>query len=204
MLLLGRGRRRRKHPDPTRIVPALPPNPGAEMAVMLLLGLSSLSALGFILVYAFADSLSHVTQLLGLALGLAFLFLAAALVVVGEKLVPTEQIAEDYPPHENEHEQQVIAEVIDESGSRFPPRPLQARPARGGWEAGRPPHAGSVVRAALPGRRLPRTPWRRGRRLVDEHGRPYKASDIEENDFYLAFPEGARERGRSRWRPRSS
>jgi ubiquinol-cytochrome c reductase iron-sulfur subunit len=35
-----------------------------------------------------------------------------------------------------------------------------------------------------------RTPWRRGRRLVDENGRPYKASDIEENDFYLAFPEG--------------
>ena len=32
----------------------------------------------------------------------------------------------------------------------------------------------------------------RGRRLVDENGRPYKASDIEEDDFYLAFPEGER------------
>jgi ubiquinol-cytochrome c reductase iron-sulfur subunit len=35
------------------------------------------------------------------------------------------------------------------------------------------------------------TPWRRGRRLVDEDGRPWLASDIEENDFYTAFPEGA-------------
>jgi quinol---cytochrome c reductase iron-sulfur subunit len=35
------------------------------------------------------------------------------------------------------------------------------------------------------------TTWRRGRRLVDEKGRPWKASDIEENDFYTAFPEGA-------------
>ena len=198
VLLLGRGRRRRKHPDPTRIVPALPPNPGAEMAVLLLLGLSSLSALGFILVYAFADSLSHVTQLLGLALGLAFLVLAAALVVVGEKLVPTEQIAEDYPPHENEHEQQVIAEVIDESGSRFTRRGLFKLGLLG---------AGGTLGLALltpavsfgPLFRVGdflRTPWRRGRRLVDEHGRPYKASDIEENDFYLAFPEGATEEGK--------
>jgi ubiquinol-cytochrome c reductase iron-sulfur subunit len=35
------------------------------------------------------------------------------------------------------------------------------------------------------------TPWRRGTRLVDEHGRPYRASDIEERNFYTAFAEGA-------------
>src|SRR5581483_9127487 len=35
------------------------------------------------------------------------------------------------------------------------------------------------------------TPWRRGRRLVDVDGRPWKASDIEEDDFYTAFAEGA-------------
>ena len=35
------------------------------------------------------------------------------------------------------------------------------------------------------------TPWRRGRRLVDDGGRPWRASDIEEKDFYTAFPEGA-------------
>jgi len=35
------------------------------------------------------------------------------------------------------------------------------------------------------------TPWRRGRRLVDETGRAWKASDIEEDTLYTAFPEGA-------------
>src|SRR5438477_173663 len=35
------------------------------------------------------------------------------------------------------------------------------------------------------------TPWRHGRRLVDEEGRPYRADEIEEDDFYTAFPQGA-------------
>src|SRR5256886_13516013 len=35
------------------------------------------------------------------------------------------------------------------------------------------------------------TPWRRGRRLVDEHGRPYRASDVEEDTLYTAFAEGS-------------
>jgi ubiquinol-cytochrome c reductase iron-sulfur subunit len=36
-----------------------------------------------------------------------------------------------------------------------------------------------------------RTPWRRGRRLVDENGVPYRSADIEQDTFYTAFPEGA-------------
>jgi ubiquinol-cytochrome c reductase iron-sulfur subunit len=36
-----------------------------------------------------------------------------------------------------------------------------------------------------------RVPWRRGRRLIDEDGRPYRASEIDEGTFYTAFPEGA-------------
>jgi ubiquinol-cytochrome c reductase iron-sulfur subunit len=35
------------------------------------------------------------------------------------------------------------------------------------------------------------TPWRRGRRLVDESGRPWRAADIEPDGLYTAFPEGA-------------
>src|SRR5207247_7476 len=36
-----------------------------------------------------------------------------------------------------------------------------------------------------------KAPWRRGRRLVDENGNPIRADDIEEKNFYTAFPEGA-------------
>jgi ubiquinol-cytochrome c reductase iron-sulfur subunit len=191
VLLLGRGRRGPKENE-TRIVPALPPDPGAELAALALLGLSSLCAVGFILVYAFADSLPDVTPLLGATIGLALLFLAAALVVVGLKLVPTEEIAEDYPPHEHPGEQQVIAELVDESGTRF----TRARLFKLGLLG-----AGGTLGLALLTPAVSfgplfhvgdflRTPWRRGRRLVDENGRPYKATDIEQKDFYLAFPEG--------------
>jgi ubiquinol-cytochrome c reductase iron-sulfur subunit len=197
VLLLSR-RRRRPTPEETRIVPALPPNPAAELAVLALLGLSSLSALGFILVYAFARSLPNATQLLGIALGLALLFLAAALVVVALELVPSEEVAEEYPPHEHPGEQQVIAELIDEGGSRF----TRARLFKLGLLG-----AGGTLGLAILAPAVSfgplfrvgdflRTPWRRGRRLVDEHGRPYKAADIEESNFYLAFPEGVGPEGK--------
>jgi ubiquinol-cytochrome c reductase iron-sulfur subunit len=39
--------------------------------------------------------------------------------------------------------------------------------------------------------RFYRTPWRGGRRLVDERGRPLHADDIEEGVFYTAYPAGA-------------
>ena len=192
VLLVGRRRRRRPDEEETRIVPALPPNPAAEAAVLALFGLSSVSALGFILVYAFSDSLPDVTPLLGATMGLALLFLAAALVVVGLKLVPVEELAEEYPPHEHPAEQQVIAELIDESGTRFTRGRLFKLGLLG---------AGGTLGLALLAPAVSfgplfhvgdflRTPWRRGRRLVDENGRPYKAADIEEKDFYLAFPEG--------------
>jgi ubiquinol-cytochrome c reductase iron-sulfur subunit len=191
VLLLGR-RRRKPKPEETRLVPALPPDPAAELVVLALLGLSTLSALGFILIYAFADSLPAVTPLLGTAMGLALLFLAAALVVVGQKLVPAEELAEEYPPQEHPGEQQVIAELMDESGTRF----TRARLFKLGLLG-----AGGTLGLALLAPAVSfgplfhvgdflRTPWRRGKRLVDENGRPYKASDIEKNDFYLAFPEG--------------
>jgi ubiquinol-cytochrome c reductase iron-sulfur subunit len=191
VLLLGRRGRRGPSGEETR-VPAVPPKPGAELAVLALLGLSSLAAIGFILVYAFADSLPAVTPLLGTTIGLALLFLAAALVVLGLKLVPTEEIAEDYPPHEHPDDQQVIEELVDESGTRF---------TRSGFFKLGLLGAGGTLGLALLTPAVSfgplfhvgdflRTPWRRGRRLVDENGRPYKASDIEENDFYLAFPEG--------------
>ena len=192
VLLLGRRRQRRPKEEETRIVPALPANPAAELAVLALLGLSSLSAVGFILVYAFADSLPAVTPLLGSTIGLSLLFLAAALIVVGLKLVPQEEVAEEYPPQEHPGEQQVIAELIDESGTRF----TRSRFFKLGLLG-----AGGTLGLALLTPAVSfgplfhvgdflRTPWRRGRRLVDENGRPYKASDIEKENFYLAFPEG--------------
>jgi quinol---cytochrome c reductase iron-sulfur subunit len=197
VLVVGRRRRRPKQ-EATRIVPEQPRNLGAEFVVLLLLGLSTLAGLGFILAYAFAGSLPNETQLLGALISLAFLCLAAALVVVGLKLVPTEEIAEEYPPNEHPHEQQVIAELAEESGTRF----TRSRFFKLGLLG-----AGGTLGLALLAPAVSfgplfrvgdflRTPWRKGKRLVDEHGRPYKATDIEENNFYLGFPEGLKGEGK--------
>jgi ubiquinol-cytochrome c reductase iron-sulfur subunit len=92
----------------------------------------------------------------------------------------------------------VIAEVIDEGGTRFTRRRLFKLGLLG---AGGTLGLAILAPAASFGPLFRvgdflRTPWRRGRRLVDEHGRPYKASDIQENDFYLAFPEGVGPEGK--------
>jgi ubiquinol-cytochrome c reductase iron-sulfur subunit len=193
VLLVGRRRRRRPQAEDTRIVPAQPSHLAAELGVLGLLGLSSLCAIAFILVYAFGDSLPAETQFLGAAIGLSFLFLATALIVVALKLVPTEEVAEEYPPHEHPYEQQVIAEVIDESGTRFTrSRFFKLGLLGAGGTLGLAILAPAVSFGPLfrVGDFL-RTPWRRGTRLVDEHGKPYKTSDISEKNFYLAFPEGS-------------
>ena len=181
-------RRRWPREDPARILPDQPPNTRAELAVIALFGLSSMSALGFVLVYALDPS----TQLLGLALGLALVFFAAALIVVGLKLVPTEELVENYPPEESPRDQEAIAEYVYEAGTGITRRRFFKLGLLGATSA----LGLAILTPAVSFGPLFRvgnflvTPWRRGRRLVDENGRAYKASDIEENDFYLAFPEG--------------
>jgi len=184
VLLLGRGRPHKE----ARILPAQPPNARAELAVLGLFGLSSLAAVGFIVAYAFAAS----TPILGLALGLALLLFAVALVVVALKLVPTEELVENYPPEENPRDQEIIAEYVAEAGDGITRRGLFKLGLLGATGA----LGLAILTPAVSFGPLFRvgyflvTPWRRGRRLVDENGRPYKASDIEEKNFYLAFPEG--------------
>jgi ubiquinol-cytochrome c reductase iron-sulfur subunit len=191
VLLLGRGRRRRDDED--RVIPEQPASLTTELAVLGLFGLSSLSALGFVLVYAFAEDIPNATQFLGLSLGLALIFFAVALVVTAQKLVPTEELDDRYPPPEHPREQEIIAELVDEAGSGITRRRFFKLGLLGaGGALGLAILAPAVSFGPLfrVGDFL-QTPWRRGKRLVDETGRPYKASDIQENDFYLAFPEGA-------------
>jgi ubiquinol-cytochrome c reductase iron-sulfur subunit len=175
-----------------RIIPRKATSDRAERLVLLLLGLSSLSAIAFVVVYA-VDSISAQTQLLGLTMGLALLFLASALVVVGKELVPEEELVDEYSPPEHPQEQETIEQLVEEGVDGITRRKLLKLGLLGA--------GGTLGLAALtpalqfgPAFRVEElfaTPWRKGRRLVDENGRPWKASDIEEADFYTAFPEGA-------------
>ena len=175
------------------IVPPGPPDRRAERIVLALLGLASAGAIGFVVAYA-VDPLPHRTQYLGLALGVSLASIAAALLIVGRRLVVTEELAGPYPGREDHAEDRSAVErIVADSGSRFTRRGLlKAGAAAAGGALGlallAPLTALGPVFSTTP---FTATPWRRGRRLVGEDGAPLRAADIEQGTFYTAFPEGA-------------
>jgi ubiquinol-cytochrome c reductase iron-sulfur subunit len=190
VLLLGRRRRERKQPAP-RVVPPGAPDRPAENLVLLLFGGVTVCAAAFIVFYAL-DRLGHQTQWLGLAIGLAFALLTLACIVIARRLVVTEELAEPYP-EDHPSEVETIEELVEDSGSRFTRRRL-VKLAGGGALATLGLAALTPVASlgpALDTSALAKTPWRRGRRLVDESGKPIAAADIEAETFYTAYPEGA-------------
>jgi quinol---cytochrome c reductase iron-sulfur subunit len=193
VLLLGRRRRKRGEPlDRERVVPGGPAEPRAELLAIGFLAASALCGVAFIAFYAL-DRLPKQTQLLGGALGLSFLFLGAAFVVASKRLVVGQQVEHDYPADEHPDEQETLVALVEESGSRLTRRRLFKLALAG---AGGALGAALVVPAASLGPLLDidpfyRTPWRRGRRLVDVDDKPYRADDIEQDALYTAFPEGA-------------
>ena len=191
VLALGKTRTPRRD-DEERIVEAGPPDRRAENVVLLLFFLATIAAAAFIVVYAL-DRLGSQTQWLGLSIGLALLLLAAACIVIARRLIVTEELVHDYPDLEHPEEQGAIEQIVDESGSRFTRKRLVTMAGAGalgtlGLAAVTPAISLGPVVDSKP---LYRTPWRRGRRLVDEGGKPLAAGDVEEETFYTAYPEGA-------------
>jgi ubiquinol-cytochrome c reductase iron-sulfur subunit len=175
--------------DPPRIVEAGEPDPRAEAVVIVLLLLTAAAAVLFVIAYA----LDWSTQVLGGALAASLGFLAAALIVVGKRLVVTEELPEAYPQAGTPGEPEAVARIVREGGSRFTRKRLIAGAAA---TAGGALSAALVAPAislgpALDTSRLNQTPWRRGLRLVDKDGKPLSAADLGTGAFYTAFPEGA-------------
>jgi ubiquinol-cytochrome c reductase iron-sulfur subunit len=186
--LFARRKRQPVFDEQGRIVAAQPPSPRAELAVLALLGAAAVLAVAFIVVYA-ADAN---TQALGLTLGGAFACLCAAS-VLAKQLVPDEEDEEEYSPPAHPQELEEIEQILDESGERVT-RARLLKVAAGG--AGVALGAALVVPALSLGPildtdRLFRTPWRAGRRLVDEASHPIRVDSITERSFVTAFPEGA-------------
>jgi ubiquinol-cytochrome c reductase iron-sulfur subunit len=186
-----RKRRRERQREPERIVAAGEPKPRAELAVAVLLLLCGLCAAAFVVFYA-VDAISGNTQLLGLAIGLALLFLSAAFIVMARGVVVTEHVEEDYPGSHPE-EQEKVAQIVQEAGT-----PITRKKLLGGAAvvAGGALGAALIAPAASLGPALSshvllEAPWRRGRRVVREDNVPIKAADIERGTFYTGFAEGA-------------
>jgi ubiquinol-cytochrome c reductase iron-sulfur subunit len=193
VLLLGRGKpKAERDPNEGRIVPAGTPERGWETILLLLLALATGGAVVFIVLYSI-DHLAHQTQWLGLTIGATFVIVAIACIVVAEKLIVTEENVHEYPANEHPQETDEIDQMIAESGSRFTRKRLVRMAGLGAASA-----IGLALITpalslgpALSTQKLKFTPWRRGRRLVDDQGAPIKASDVVEGSFTTAYPEGA-------------
>jgi ubiquinol-cytochrome c reductase iron-sulfur subunit len=166
----------------------VPANPRAEAAVALLLAAGALLGFGFTVVYV-VDGAD--TQLLGLALGGAFVLLAVALVLAGKLVVPQETAVEERGLLLEEAEVEEVVDLVEQGGEGITRRKLLTGAA---GLAG----AGVLTAAATPLASLGpdlegihSTPWRRGVRLVDVEGTPYRAADITVGSFYTALPEHA-------------
>jgi ubiquinol-cytochrome c reductase iron-sulfur subunit len=193
VMLLGRGRRGRRlePPEPRRLVADRTPDERAELVAGVLFLCAAASAAATPFLYGF--DVGHLTQSLGLSLGLACAFVAAALVVVGRRVVVTEELDEPYPVPEHEPDQEEVVQILEESDDTISRKRFLL--LTGGAAAGTLGLAFAVPAASL-GPVLDidpffRTPWKRGRRLVDEEGKPYRADAIEQKVFYTAYPEGA-------------
>ncbi len=194
LLTLGRVARRRAwaESDEDRIVPAGPPERGAENLVLLFFFLTIVFAAGFLFVYGWFAAPVMPNELLGIAFAGALVCLGCAFLVIGKRLVVSEELEDDYPG-DNPAEQEEIVQIIHESGSRITRKRLLLS---AGVAA-----AGALGVAALAPAvslgpiwdtgALDRTPWRKGTRVVDESGRPIKAADILHSTFYTGFAEGA-------------
>jgi quinol---cytochrome c reductase iron-sulfur subunit len=166
----------------------VPRSPAMEGLVALLLVGAGVCGLAFVVLYVVDAS----TQLLGLSAGLAFALLAAALIVAGKRVVPQETAILDKPPLPDPETRDEVRELVRSGGEGV---------SRRGLIVGAAAVAGCGVGAAvvLPiaslgpdaGARLARTPWRRGRSLVDERGERFGPGDLAVGGFVTAFPEGA-------------
>jgi ubiquinol-cytochrome c reductase iron-sulfur subunit len=150
--------------------------------------LSAAAAIGLAIVYARGGNV----QLEGVLILVAFGALGVGLVTIAHRLLPTEQYAEERKQlASSEDERRAFAQDFDR-GQRVSRRRLLI---------GSLLTAVAAIGAAAvfpirslgpsPGTSLERTPWRRGKRLVNEAGVAVAAAAVPFGGLVTVFPEGA-------------
>lgn len=160
----------------------------AELVVVAALILTTLGAAGFMVFFVALPD----TQLLGLCLGLAFVFLGVALALAGKRVVPQETAVEEREDFGDRAVAQEVEDLVKDGVEGVSRRGLIVG---AGCLAGATLGAAAILPASSLGPRvdgrIAATPWRAGRRVVDSDGRPLRVDDIEIGSFRIAFPEGA-------------
>jgi ubiquinol-cytochrome c reductase iron-sulfur subunit len=160
----------------------------AERTVIALLCIASVAFVAFVVVILTSAN----TQLLGLTAAVGLAAAATALVVGAKSLLPREEAIE--PRSQLEH-----PEAAHEVKSRLTPdlsrrKLLFASAGAAGTALAAAVVAPVTALGPAVGDSITDTPWRKGRRLVDEDGKPLTADDVAEGSFITAFPEGADKR----------
>jgi ubiquinol-cytochrome c reductase iron-sulfur subunit len=175
-------------PPPSRERDVGPSGPVVGGVTVLLL-LSSVAAAGFIVFYvAFPD-----TQLLGLCIGLALLLLGIASAWSGKRLFPREEVVEERHDFGDEDKQEEFEGILEESIEGVSRRRVLTVAA---GTAGATLAAAALFPVASlgpnVGARIRDTQWFRGRRVVDETGKPFRPDDVPIGAFRTGFPEGGK------------
>jgi ubiquinol-cytochrome c reductase iron-sulfur subunit len=161
---------------------------GAERMVAALLGLASALFVAFVVVLLADPN----TQLLGVTLGGGLALLAAALVVASKRLVPQAPAIEPRPNLEDpQAREEVRARLVPDLSRR---KLLTASAAAAGTALTAAIVAPLTALGPAVGDSIVDTPWKLGRRLVDEAGKPLTVDDVAPGSFVTAFPEGADKR----------
>lgn len=173
----------------------------ADRLVLVLLALTSCSAIAAIAVYVTSAD----TQLLGITLGLAFLFIATAAVVAGKRIVDQRKGVEERSRLGDVAAAEETIESLDELqfDTTGEPPPVEERLTRRTLVIGTAGAVGTLGAAlAFPvlsigskvGDAIVDTPWQPGVRIVDHLGNPISIEDIAVGSFLPGFPEGADKR----------
>ncbi|MEA2256083.1 MAG: ubiquinol-cytochrome c reductase iron-sulfur subunit [Solirubrobacteraceae bacterium] len=166
----------------------LPRDPAAELAVAILLVLGGLLAAAFAVLVAAHPQ----TQLLGATLAGALACVGAAMALASKRVVVQEVAVEERHPPPPEDDAGLVGDLRSATEGITRRRALAA--AAGVACCGLAGAALLPVTGLGPGLgdAPNRTPWRRGRRLVDPlTGAPVRADDLEVGAFQSAMPEGA-------------
>lgn len=159
----------------------------AELVVLACFGVTALSGVALLVLYALGGQ----TQLEGILLTLCLGGLGVGIVVWAQELMSGEvRIEERHPLRSTEAERAAFAEALsDEEGfTRRRTLQLGLLGALGGLGA-----AVAIPVLSLgpaPGRSLFQTPWRAGMRLVGPDGEPVQAQLVPRDGIVTVFPEG--------------
>ena len=166
-------------------------NRRAENLVLLALAGAALAAVGFaVLFIALPD-----TQLLGLALAASLALLGVAAVVAARKVAPREVAVEERVDFGEQRSEGGAVDMVHEAEVGVSRRRLLLGAAgASGATVGAAALLPATALGPKVGETIARTPWSRGRRVVDSRDRPITADDVHIGTMLTGFPEGASRR----------